>query len=212
MDDIIFLFLAEYLPVRYICIKVSPDPYSRIHLGKILGLTKEGSWVFNINILASYTTPEEVFAPVLEAPGLDTVVQMGPYNSREQEDYHLPPLLATSLLMQPRILLAFPAARAHCCLLVCWNVLFQSPAMAGLRGSARGGTDTRRSVSDAAQIRHRNASARRDLFNPLIFNLLNYRDSCEVISHLFSCPNQREIHRIGLTVTTPPQYDFCCTH
>lgn len=62
-DHIIFLFLAEYLPVRYICIKVSPDPYSRIHLGKILGLTKEGSWVFNINILASYTTPEEVFAP-----------------------------------------------------------------------------------------------------------------------------------------------------
>lgn len=61
-DHIVFLFLAEYLPVRYICIKVLPDPCSRIHLGKILGLTKEDSWVFNINISASYTTPEEVFA------------------------------------------------------------------------------------------------------------------------------------------------------
>lgn len=51
--------------MSYLCIKVVPYPSSRIHLGKslFLGLTREGSWVLNINILASYTTPEEVFAP-----------------------------------------------------------------------------------------------------------------------------------------------------
>jgi len=55
--------------------------------------------------------------PAPEAPGLDLVLQMGPPKGRAEEDNHLPLPAATPLLMQPRILLAFRAARAHCCLM-----------------------------------------------------------------------------------------------
>jgi len=50
---------------------------------------------------------------VLEAPYMDTVLQMGPHEGREEGDNHLPPPLATSLLIKPRILLAFCTANVH---------------------------------------------------------------------------------------------------
>ena len=47
-------------------------------------------------------------------PGLDTVLQMDPHKGRVDGDNPLPLPAATPLLMQPRILLAFWAVRAHC--------------------------------------------------------------------------------------------------
>ena len=48
--------------------------------------------------------------PVLGAPALDVVLQMGPHRSRAEGHNHLPLPAAPSLLMQPRTQLAFRAA------------------------------------------------------------------------------------------------------
>jgi len=58
-----------------------------------------------------------LFLPVLGAPGLGTVLQMGPHKGRADRDNHLPRLAATPLLMQPRRLLASWATSAHCWLM-----------------------------------------------------------------------------------------------
>jgi len=56
--------------------------------------------------------------PVLGAPGLDAVLQMGPQEgSAERDRITSLDLLATLLLMQPEIRLAFWAVRAHCWLM-----------------------------------------------------------------------------------------------
>ena len=55
--------------------------------------------------------------PVLGAPGLDTVFQMGPHKGRVEGDSLLPLPAATPLLTQPKIPLAFWAARALCWLM-----------------------------------------------------------------------------------------------
>ena len=51
---------------------------------------------------------------VLGAPDLDAVLQMGPHKGRVERDNHLLALLATPLLMELRIPLAFQAASTHC--------------------------------------------------------------------------------------------------
>ena len=55
--------------------------------------------------------------PVLGAPGLDTVLQMGPLKGRAEGDNPLLLPDAIPLLIQPRTQLAFQAASAHCWLL-----------------------------------------------------------------------------------------------
>ena len=53
----------------------------------------------------------------LEVPGLGTVFQMKPHKGKTEGLDHLPAPAATPSLMQPRIPLAFQAARAHCWLI-----------------------------------------------------------------------------------------------
>ncbi|KAK4812348.1 hypothetical protein QYF61_017125 [Mycteria americana] len=55
--------------------------------------------------------------PVLRAPELDTILQVGSHQGRAEGQDHLPRLLATLLWMQPRIRLAFWAVSAHCWLM-----------------------------------------------------------------------------------------------
>ena len=50
---------------------------------------------------------------VLGSLGLDAVLQMGPHEGKVDEDSALPLPAATSLLMEPRLLLVFQAASAY---------------------------------------------------------------------------------------------------
>ena len=54
---------------------------------------------------------------ILGAPGLDAVLQMGLTRAKQRGTITSLALLATPLLMEPRILLAFQAASAHCWLM-----------------------------------------------------------------------------------------------
>ena len=55
--------------------------------------------------------------PVLGAPGLDAVLQMGPHQGRAEGGNPLPLPAATPLLTQPGMQLAFQAANTHCWLM-----------------------------------------------------------------------------------------------
>jgi len=59
--------------------------------------------------------------PVLRAPGLDAVLQMGPHEGRAEADNPTLSLLPTPLLKQPRVLLAFWAASARCKVMVSFS-------------------------------------------------------------------------------------------
>jgi len=51
---------------------------------------------------------------LLEVPGLDSVLRMGPHEDRAEGDNHLPAQMIISLLLQPRIELAFQVATPNC--------------------------------------------------------------------------------------------------
>ena len=56
---------------------------------------------------------QQVHILMLEAPGLDAVLHMGPHKHRVEGDNPLPLPAAIPLLTQPRLQLAFWAASAH---------------------------------------------------------------------------------------------------
>ena len=60
---------------------------------------------------------------VLGSPGLDAVLQMGPHEGKVDEDSALPLPAATSLLMEPRLLLGLSGCKcillAHVQLFIC---------------------------------------------------------------------------------------------